>query len=340
LAIATIVRSTTTINDGFGAYNDTATGVLVEHGSDGTHAVVTATSVAVATITGVTTLTASGNLDIGSYDFRAATLTADGLTSGRVAFATTNGRLTDDADFVFATDTLTVTKIASFILMGKLTAGVVEIEGSNFDINGGTVDGITSLTAAGNLDIGSYELKAQTFESDVTTGTAPLTIASTTVVPNLNVDQVDGFDFSQGVSIGNVPAFLVAPASNQLNFATASDVTVVWGTEIYDIGGNFASNAFTAPVTGKYLLQACVHFQNIDTAGGLYQVQIATSNRVYRFKMTPTQFAADVADWSASACVVADMDTSDIAEIRVAQQGGTAQADISTDSWFSGVLVG
>ncbi len=34
-----------------------------------------------------------------------------GLTSGRVPFVTTNGRLTDDADMTFATDTLTVTKI-------------------------------------------------------------------------------------------------------------------------------------------------------------------------------------------------------------------------------------
>lgn len=33
------------------------------------------------------------------------------LTSGRVPFATTNGRLVDDADMTFATDTLTVTKL-------------------------------------------------------------------------------------------------------------------------------------------------------------------------------------------------------------------------------------
>jgi hypothetical protein len=33
------------------------------------------------------------------------------LTSGRVPFATTNGRLTDDADMTFSTDTLTVTKL-------------------------------------------------------------------------------------------------------------------------------------------------------------------------------------------------------------------------------------
>jgi hypothetical protein len=43
------------------------------------------------------------------------------LTAGRVPFATTNGRLTDDADFTFATDTLTVTKIAATTLTGLLT---------------------------------------------------------------------------------------------------------------------------------------------------------------------------------------------------------------------------
>lgn len=35
------------------------------------------------------------------------------LTSGRVPFASTNGLLTDDADFTFATDTLTATKLAA-----------------------------------------------------------------------------------------------------------------------------------------------------------------------------------------------------------------------------------
>lgn len=39
------------------------------------------------------------------------TLNDAALTSGRVPFATTNGRLTDDADMTFATDTLTVTKL-------------------------------------------------------------------------------------------------------------------------------------------------------------------------------------------------------------------------------------
>ena len=58
------------------------------------------------TIDGITSLTAGGDLDIGAHDLRAATLTADGLTSGRVVFAGTNGVLSDDSDLTFSGDTL------------------------------------------------------------------------------------------------------------------------------------------------------------------------------------------------------------------------------------------
>lgn len=49
------------------------------------------------------------------------------LTSGRVPFATTNGRLTDDADMTFATDTLTVTKIAATTFTGNITLSTKDI---------------------------------------------------------------------------------------------------------------------------------------------------------------------------------------------------------------------
>lgn len=55
----------------------------------------------------------------------------EGLTSGRVPFATTNGRLTDDADMTFATDTLTVTKLVGTtnIKVGTV-AGYISSDGS------------------------------------------------------------------------------------------------------------------------------------------------------------------------------------------------------------------
>src|SRR3990167_9340840 len=43
----------------------------------------------------------------------------------------------------------------------------------------------------GNWDVGSFEVRAQTFQSDVVTGTAPLIVASTTLVTNLNADLLD-----------------------------------------------------------------------------------------------------------------------------------------------------
>lgn len=51
-------------------------------------------------------------------------------------------------------------------------------------------DGSRALTA--NWDVGSFELRAETFQSDVVTGTAPLIVDSTTLVTNLNADLVDG----------------------------------------------------------------------------------------------------------------------------------------------------
>ena len=51
-------------------------------------------------------------------------------------------------------------------------------------------DGSRALSA--NWDAGAFEIRALTFESDQATGTAPFTIASTTMVPNLNADTVDG----------------------------------------------------------------------------------------------------------------------------------------------------
>ena len=112
----------------------------------------------------VTALTAVGDLDIGAHDFRAATLTADGLTATRVLFAGTNGVLTDDDSFEYnlSTNTLAVQNISNFTLSGKLTAGSTEIEGSNFDITGGTVAGVTatSLTLNSGTMGGSFTWNA------------------------------------------------------------------------------------------------------------------------------------------------------------------------------------
>jgi hypothetical protein len=51
-------------------------------------------------------------------------------------------------------------------------------------------DGTTPLTT--NWDVGAYTITALRFVSDQTTGTAPLTVSSTTMVSNLNANYLGG----------------------------------------------------------------------------------------------------------------------------------------------------
>ena len=133
-------------------------------------------------------------------------------------------------------------------------------------------------------------------------------------------------------------AFCVNPASQQANIAPTGNVQIVFGTERFDNNGDFASNAFTAPVTGKYQLQTSIRIDNVDTAGGYYQVKLSTSNLDYLQTISPL-FSEDASHWMLNQTILADMDASDTARVFVKQLQGTAQTDIDTESYFSGYLV-
>ena len=108
--------------------------------------------------------TEEGNVTVSSYaGLQVGALTASSMSIGGVTAVTLTG-----------TQTLT---------NKTLTAPT---------INAGTLNLMTALTVANDIDVGSYEVKALKFESDQATGTAPLTVASTTVVTNLNADLLDG----------------------------------------------------------------------------------------------------------------------------------------------------
>ena len=120
----------------------------------------------------VDALTAIAALDIGGQNFRAESLTADALTAGRVVYASTNGLLVDDSGLTYGSSTLTATNIAAFNLTGKLTAGSTEIEGSNFDINGGAIDAVTIGTnsAVTELQVDNLNLDGNTISTTDTNG--------------------------------------------------------------------------------------------------------------------------------------------------------------------------
>ena len=133
------------------------------------------------------------------------------------------------------------------------------------------------------------------------------------------------------------PAFRVQNTGAQNNFATGG-VTVTLDSEIFDQSSDFATNTFTAPVTGRYYFSVYISLASIDTAGVSYQFRIVTSNRTYEVFLDPSQFAADITgNFTLSINVLADMDTADTAYLVIYQDAGTAQTDAIV-TVFSGYL--
>ena len=145
---------------------------------------------------------------------------------------------------------------------------------------------------------------------------------------------------SGAVRAKNNPAFLAQPASDQTNFAEDTLVTVAFGTERFDQGSNFASNTFTAPVTGKYQLNVSIYLQEVQIQYNYYEVQLKTSNRTYFAIFDAASFDQTVTFYTVDLSVLADMDASDTAhiEIKADGTGGDASHDIGTGSHFSGYL--
>ena len=159
---------------------------------------------------------ANNNVDIGEFDMRAQTLTADGLTSGRVVFAGVNGVLSDDADLSFSGDTLTATRIGSFTAAGAIDFNVEVL--TNVNVDSGTIDNTTindsdvTVGAGRTLDVsaGTFALADDQLSGDkinggtidtVTIGTLSGAMdANNQAMTNVNIDsgQIDGTDITIG----------------------------------------------------------------------------------------------------------------------------------------------
>ena len=136
-----------------------------------------------------------------------------------------------------------------------------------------------------------------------------------------------------------LPAFLAFNTSTDLNVTgDGTVVTVDFDTEVFDQGGNFAADTFTAPVTGKYHFDTLVQVTGL--AAGIYcYVRIVTSNRHYdkvAFFLDPTR--------SLFLSVLADMDAGDTAYVSLEVGGGTKVVNIVGQAeilytFFSGHLV-
>ena len=133
--------------------------------------------------------------------------------------------------------------------------------------------------------------------------------------------------------------FFAYNSSQQANIAKDTDVTVVLDSEYFDVGDDFASNTFTAPVDGYYQLNATINIQNGDISASGYELKIVTTDRTYVAYTVAGDFADNYT--TATLAILVNLNEGDTAYVVIAQDGGTGG---TVDLWeklqyFSGYLV-
>jgi hypothetical protein len=170
-------------------------------------------------------------------------------------------------------------------------------EVTTVDINGGTIDGATIATsditvgssktlnvsggtlttsaaqnlaivqgAASNIDIGNYALTAQTLVADVTIGTAPLTITSTTKVTNLNADKLDDQEGSYYLDFSNFVVDADEISGDKVSGGTIGTVTISQLAGAMDCNSQAMTNANID--TGDIASAVTVNKSPVITLGG------------------------------------------------------------------------
>ena len=157
-----------------------------------------------------------------------------------------------------------------------------------------------------------------------------------------NGTEVFNIDSAGHITKALQPAVLVSKSGSQLDIALNTTVTHTFDSEVFDANGDFASNTFTAPVTGKYLVCLQVRWQNIPTDINYIQTWLATSNGTRYmglFGSGTDLFNATANYYRDSQSIIIDMDANDTFTVSSSQSGGTQQTDIGQESYLSVALL-
>jgi len=100
---------------------------------------------------------------------------------------------------------------------------------------------------------------------------------------------------------------------------------VVFDTELFDQGSNFASNTFTAPVTGKYFFSCSILCQQVVTNMDVTITLVATGQSYFRGN---TQGTGATGNYQISNTWFISMASGDTATITLVLSGGAKVVDI------------
>ena len=191
-------------------------------------------------------------------------LTAISVSGSTITFLPSSGTLSssDSIDFILVLgNTLDIGTPSDSTVTNAKTNFVSTSSSAGLSIKGdGTTDGTLQLNCSQN----SHGVKiASPAHSAGQSYTLTLPTGNLTAGNVLKINSISGsgttaigqLEAPSELLLPNQPAFLVK-ATAVTNFAKDTMNTVVFGTETFDQGADFSSNTFTAPVTGRYQLNA------------------------------------------------------------------------------------
>jgi hypothetical protein len=163
-----------------------------------------------------------------------------------------------------------------------------------------TKDGARPLT--GNWDVGAFSITALSYTSDVTTGTAPLVVTSTTQVANLNVSYAGtAYDLTCTDCVDDTElAYNTGQHLTTTSNPTFNNVTATYfignGSQLTGMGsGTVTSIATTAPIaggtittTGTISLTACADTEiyKYNGTSSAWECEADASAGTYYFNLT------------------------------------------------------
>ena len=263
----------------------------------------------------------SGNNIFVYYLFRTVGTVDHPSTS---ALTATSGTFT--SDLTVDTNTLKVDSTNNRVGIGTASPSTsLNVVGGEYLQTQDSADAVLTLTSTSNSGR-SYQIRSQNssgefYVYDNTAGASRITV-----------------DSNGHVTMPSQPAFHATKSGNQNNVADGT--TIAFDVERFDNNGDFASNTFTAPVTGRYMLGVELRIDGLDNAHSFFRPYIITSNKTYSgFITAGNALANDATYYHISASILADLDASDTAYVTWNWTNGSAQDDISSDSIFYGYLV-
>ena len=177
-------------------------------------------------------------------------------------------------------------------------------------------------------------------------------------------DAADAFKISQGSALGGTDTFIMTAAGeltmplqpavlaylpNDDADVTGNGTTFTLGsttalTEIYDQGGDFATDTFTASVTGRYYIHVSLRMEDIAAAMTDGYVEIATSNRTYTGAWISPGAAKNNNNQNGMCLTtIADMDATDTMTATITLSNGVGDtADLGggvTITWINVALI-